>query len=283
MHKIAFLFLTIDNPHFPKLWDSYFRGNKEKYSLYIHPKNREKVTWKNKNIIKNLQETEWGFIVHAYIELFRAAYQDSKNQKFVTISESDVPIQRFSKFYDECMSDDRSWIKFKKIKNYNWKERINKQPKKDRPKHFIKHLARFCLNREHVKQLLQKNKEQQLAFFYNMHVGDEFFLSVLYPIHNVRNFAVTYDDWDYVNIELQKIKDNKKKLYELQEKNGKNYSHSLKELQNLYNQIAKNPKSITNVRDDLEFIKQCPSYFYRKFTKKSNISDYWKEIIQYHA
>lgn len=283
MHKIAFLFLTIDNPHFPKLWDSYFRGNKEKYSLYIHPKNREKVTWKNKNIIKNLQETEWGFIVHAYIELFRAAYQDPKNQKFVTISESDVPIQRFSKFYDECMSDDRSWIKFKKIKNYNWKERINKQPKKDRPKHFIKHLARFCLNREHVKQLLQKNKEQQLAFFYNMHVGDEFFLSVLYPIHNVRNFAVTYDDWDYVNIELQKIKDNKKKLYELQEKNGKNYSHSLKELQNLYNQIAKNPKSITNVRDDLEFIKQCPSYFYRKFTKKSNISDYWKEIIQYHA
>ena len=282
MHKIAFLFLTIDKPHFPKLWDSYFRGNKEKYTLYIHPKNREKVTWKNKNIIKNLQETEWGFIVHAYIELFRAAYQDPENQKFVTISESDVPIQRFSKFYDDCMSDGRSWIKFKKIKNYNWKERINKQPKKDRPKHFIKHLARFCLNREHVKQLLQKNKEQQLAFFYSMHVGDEFFLSVLYPIHNVRNFAVTYDDWDYVNMELIKIKDKKKQLYELQEKNGKNYSQSLKELQNNNNQIAKNPKSITNVRDDLQFIKQCPSYFYRKFTKKSNISDYWKEIIQSH-
>lgn len=282
MHKIAFLFLTIDNPHFPKLWDSYFRGNKEKYTLYIHPKNREKVTWKPKNIIKNLQETEWGFIVHAYIELFRAAYQDPENQKFVTISESDVPIQRFSKFYDDCMSDGRSWIKFKKIKNYNWKERINKQPKKDRPKHFIKHLARFCLNREHVKQLLERNKEQQLEFFYNMHVGDEFFLSVLYPIHNVKNFAVTYDDWNYVNLELQKIKEKKKQLYELQEKNGKNYSQSLKELQNNYNQIAKNPKSITNVRDDLQFIKQCPSYFYRKFTKKSNISDYWKEIIQSH-
>ena len=282
MHKIAFLFLTIDNPHFPKLWDSYFRGNKEKYTLYVHPKNREKVTWKPKNIIKNLQETEWGFIVHAYIELFRAAYQDPENQKFVTISESDVPIQRFSKFYDDCMSDGRSWIKFKKIKNYNWKERINKQPKKDRPKHFIKHLARFCLNREHVKQLLERNKEQQLEFFYNMHVGDEFFLSVLYPIHNVKNFAVTYDDWNYVNLELQKIKEKKKQLYELQEKNGKNYSQSLKELQNNYNQIAKNPKSITNVRNDLQFIKQCPSYFYRKFTKKSNISDYWKEIIQAH-
>jgi hypothetical protein len=282
MYKIAFLFLTIDNPHFPKLWDSYFRGNKEKYTLYIHPKNREKVTWKSKNIIKNLQETEWGFIVHAYIELFRAAYQDPENQKFVTISESDVPIQSFSKFYDDSMSDGRSWIKFKKIKNYNWKERINKQPKKDRPKHFIKHLARFCLNREHVKQLLEKNKEQQLEFFYHMHVGDEFFLSVLYPIHNVKNFAVTYDDWNYVNLELQKIKEKKKQLYELQEKNGKNYSQSLKELQNNYNQIAKNPKSITNVRDDLQFIKQCPSYFYRKFTKKSNISDYWKEIIQAH-
>ena len=221
MQQIAFLFLILDNPHFPKIWDSYFRGHKEKYNIYIHPKFRDKTTWKPKNIIKNLQETAWGYIVHAYIELLRTAYQNPNNIKFVTISESDVPIQRFDNFYEDSMKDKRSWIKFSKIKKYNWQERIGKQPNKNKPVHFIKHLARFCLNREHVGELLKKSKEKQLEFFYKMHVGDEFFLSVLYPITNVKNFAVTYDDWDYVHKELVKIKNKKRECFEIQEKTGK--------------------------------------------------------------
>ena len=47
-----------------------------------------------------------------------------------------------------------------------------------------------------------------------MHVGDEFFLSVLYPLKNVKDFAVTYDDWDYVHDLGKKIKEKKRKLYE---------------------------------------------------------------------
>lgn len=282
MTQIAFLFLILDNPHFPKIWDSYFRGHKDKYNIYIHPKYREKTVWKTKNIIENIQETSWGHIVRAYIELFKEAYKNPHNMKFVTISESDVPIKSFDIFYNDCINDPRSWIKFLKIKDYNWKERINKQPNQNKPKHFIKHLARFCLNRHHVGELLQKSKEKQLEFFYKMHVGDEFFLSVLYPINNVQNFAVTYDDWDYVNYEKQKIKNEKRKCYEIQEKTGKNMSLELKLLQNKYNNIAKNPKTITHVEDDLEQIKKCKSYFYRKFSKDSNIEKYWKEIIAYN-
>ena len=115
-----------------------------------------------------------------------------------------------------------------------------------------------------------------------MHVGDEFFLSVLYPITNVKNFAVTYDDWDYVHKELVKIKNKKRECFEIQEKTGKNMSKNLQNLQNKYDNIAKNPKTITNVEDDIEFIKNCDSYFYRKFSKNSNIEKYWKEIIKYH-
>ena len=279
MHQIAFLFLILDNPNFPKIWDSYFRGNKDKYNIYIHSKNTEKTLWKSKNIIEKIQETSWGHIVSAYIELFREAYKNPLNMKFLTISESDIPIKSFDTFYDDCISDKRSWIKFLKIKNYNWKERINKQPNQNKPKHFIKHLARFCLNREHVGELLQKSKEKQLEFFYKMHVGDEFFLSVLYPINNVRDFAVVYDDWDYIEHEKQKIKNEKRKCYEIQEKMGKDMSHELKILQNKFNNIAKSPKTIVNVEDDLEKIKKCTSYFYRKFSKDSNIEKYWKEII----
>ena len=282
MHQIAFLFLILDNPNFPKIWDSYFRGHKDKYNIYIHSKQKEKTLWKSKNIIEKIQETSWGHIVSAYIELFREAYKNPYNMKFLTISESDIPIKSFDTFYDDCISDKRSWIKFLKIKNYNWKERINKQPNQNKPKHFIKHLARFCLNREHVGELLQKSKEKQLEFFYKMHVGDEFFLSVLYPINNVRDFAVVYDDWDYIEHEKQKIKNEKRKCYEIQEKTGKDMSQELKILQNKFNNIAKSPKTIVEVEDDLEKIKKCKSYFYRKFSKNSNIEKYWKEIILSH-
>ena len=48
--KIAFLFLTLENPNFPKIWDKYFRSHKDKYSIYIHPKYPELLTCKKKNI-----------------------------------------------------------------------------------------------------------------------------------------------------------------------------------------------------------------------------------------
>ena len=278
MKQIAFLFLTIENPNFTKIWDSYFRNKSSKYNLYIHPKYPEKVTWKKSKIIKNLKETGWGFIVEAYYELLKSAFQNKNNVKFVTISESDVPIKDFDTFYNDCINDEKSWIKFLKIKKYNWEERIKKQPKNGKSPFFIKHYARFCLNRKHVEELLLKYEE--LKFFMKMQVGDEFFLSVLHPIKNVKNFDVTYDDWEYVHELGIKIKDEKRKIYEEQEKNGKNRSNKLKKLQNEFNQISKNPKTIINVEEDLDKIKECKSYFYRKFDKKSNIEKYWKNIIK---
>ncbi len=282
MEQIAFLFLTIDNPHFPKIWDSYFRNKSSKFNIYIHPKYPENVTWKKNKIIDNLKETGWGFIVDAYYELLKAAYKNKKNIKFVTISESDVPIKDFDTFYNDCITDKDSWIKFMKLKKYNLKERIGKQPSKNKPNNIIKHYARFCLNREHVKELL--NNYDKLHFFIKMQVGDEFFLSVLYPIVNVKNFTVTHDDWDYIHQLQKKIKDEKKKIYENQEKTGSNrssISNNLKVLNNEYNKISKSPKTIINVSDeDLDKIKQSKSYFYRKFDKKSDIEKYWKNIVQ---
>ena len=34
-------------------------------------------------LIKNLKETSWGFIVEAYYELFKAAYENKDNVKFL--------------------------------------------------------------------------------------------------------------------------------------------------------------------------------------------------------
>jgi len=56
----------------------------------------------------------------------------------------------------------------------------------------------------------------------------------------------------------------------------------IKKLQEEFNNIAKNPKTIINTKPDLENIKNCTSFFYRKFDPKSNIEKYWNKIIEYH-
>ena len=282
MKKIAFLFLTLENPNFTKIWNKYFRGHKDKYTIYIHAKYPEKVTWKKKHIIENLQETAWGYITRALIELLKEAYKDPYNYKFVTISESCIPIQSFDNFYQDAILDSRSWIKKMNITKYNYEERIDKtiysSSNKIIPEYFLKNYARFCLNRTHVMILLQKYEE--LKFFHNMHVGDEFFLTVLYPFKNIRDYAVTYDDWEYVNIQKKIIKDKIRSLYIIQEKYHINKSNEILKEKEIFNNIAKNPKTIVKVEDDLEKIKNCDSYFYRKFAKNSNIEKYWNEIIK---
>lgn len=300
--KIAFLFLLIDNPHFPELWDKYFKNNEDKYSLYIHPKYPDKHFWKPDNIIKNIEETAWGFITKAYIELFKEAYKNKENVKFITISESCVPIKSFDIFYNECLNKiniDKSWIKTMKIKKYDFHERIMKhvdniiESKEDiiipKLKNFIKHYARFCLRRQDVENIINASIKGKMDFFNTMHVGDEFFLTVISPLNknNYIDFAVIYDDWDYVREEIKKINKLIKKAYNFIEdnENKKNkkeitkYTIQIDELKTLKNNIAKNPKTITNVIDDLDNIKNTNSYFYRKFNKTSNIDEFWEEII----
>lgn len=283
MKKIAFLFLTLDNPNFPKIWNEYFKGNEDKYTIYIHPKYPEKVRWNKDRIIKNLQETSWGFITRSYIELLKEAYKDPDNYKFITLSESCIPIQSFYAFYKECIKDDQSLIKISHISKYDWEQRLLIKNYKDskEAKKFIKHYARFCLSRGHVKLLLSKQKE--LERFHTMHVGDEFFLSVLYPLKNYKDFDVTYDDWEYKIKIGTEIKNIIRNLYIEQETiPGVNKTDEIQMYQEKFEDLMKNPKTIIDVKSDLDKIKKCKSFFYRKFSKDSNIERYWDEIIKAH-
>jgi len=266
MKKIAFLFLIIDNPYFPKIWDKYFKNNKGKYNIYIHPKFPEKLTWKKKCMIKNLKETSWGFITEAYRELFKEAYKDKDNYKFVAITESCVPIQSFDNFYNTAISEPNSWIRLMRLTRYDREIRLKVDG------NFIKHSASFCLNRQHVKLLLIRKK--QMSFFHKIPSGDEFFLSTLQPLKNYTDFPVTYYDWDWTNEQLQIIKNKMK--------HTQNEDEYVK-LKQEFESIAKHPKTIVNVKEDLDKIKNCKSFFYRKFDRTSNIEKYWKKIISHHS
>jgi hypothetical protein len=286
--KIAFLFLIIDNPHFTDIWDEYFKGNEDKYTIYIHPKYPEKHIWKPECIIKELKETKWGFITRAYTELIREAYKDKDNYKFITVSESCLPIKPFNVLYDEIMSNDDSYIKRMLITKYDCQERIKKhiEAVKDTDiiipdkYSFMKNYARFCLSRYHANKLLIADKEGRMEFFNTMHVGDEFFLTVLQPLDKYKDFAITFDDWAYVKKAVKKINIKIEKLYELQETKHINENDKIQELRKLKEDIAKNPKTIIKVtKQDLLQMRETKSFFYRKFGKDSNIEKYIKKFI----
>lgn len=291
--KIAFLFLLIDNPNFPELWDEYFKNiDSNKYSIYIHPKHKNKHSWRPQNVIKNIVKTSWGCIVSAYLELFKEAFKNKSNYKFITISESCLPIKSFDKLYEESLKDNRSFIGFLDLKKYDIKDRILKHSEelniRINTSDIFKHNARFMLNRKHVKEILSlyENKDQNLEFYRTMHVGDEFFLNSLKKndSKNIRNFSITHDDWEYVFLKIKHINSIIKKLYKKYESNRPDkdkFLNKILELQELKKEISKSPKSIEKVTSrDLDLIRNSESFFYRKFTPKSNIDIYWKNILK---
>lgn len=274
--KIAFLFLILDNPNFPEIWDKYFKGKEDKINIYIHPKYPQSHTWKPECIIENLQPTGWGFIVDAYLELFKVAYENKDNYKFITISESCLPIKPFDYLYDKIIKNniDLSLIKIMKISSYDYNTRLSNEIKNLFKNHLIKHYARMCLSRTHVNDLLKNISKVKI--FSTMHVGDEFFLSSITPLRNYIDMAVTFDDWEYVDKIKKQIKYEIKLLYEEQESNNKiNNTEKIKILKDKFNDIAKNPKTIVKVsKEDLKNISTTKSFFYRKFDKKSDINKY---------
>lgn len=272
--KIAFLFLTLDNPLFPDIWDYYLDGYQEYYNIYIHPKYPNKVTWHPENIINNLKNTEWGLIVDAYLSLFKEAYNDKNNIKFVIISESCIPIKSFNIMYDIVMENiNESFIKLSHISKYDYEVRLSKKIKHKYKNNLIKHYSRMCLSRYHVKKLLSTSDVND---FIDMKVGDEFFLSSIMPIKNNINYAITFDDWDYV-IKITNIIKNK--IKKLNNNDNDNKSKILL-LQNEYNELRKHPKKINIVdKHDLYNITNTDSLFYRKFDKNSNIRKYIYDFI----
>lgn len=287
MKKIAFLFLTIDNIHFPKLWEDFFDDNWENINIYCHPKNPENVTvpWLRNNIIPNLVDTGWGYIVNAYRELLKCAIKNKDNIKFITISESCVPIVRFHDLYKNLLmmeNINKSYIKTMNISSYDWEARIKTQDNwSNMDITWKKHYARFCLSRQHVNILLKN--EDKLDFFGKMHVGDEFFLSIINDDENIIDRAITFDNWDRTNKKVKVIKNQIKKLYK---QNGS--LDEIEKLKLLYQDIGRNPHSYSNVdnRDVVE-AKKTDSFFWRKFPKESNIEKFtlykkrnkdWKKI-----
>ena len=264
-YKIAFLFLTIGDIHQPNVWTKYFKDNKHKVSIYTHAKYPEKIVTPWLNVIPTV-DTAWGKITNAYYHLFQEAMKDPNNVKFVTISESCIPLKKFDAFYDTITEDIRtSYVKFMKPSNYDIEDRIKTQPGYERYEPFIKHYARMCLSRYHVAKLLN----EPFDFFNNMHVGDEFFLTLLHlqpGVDFVKDFEITYDNWDtqekykQLTVEINKLKEQQRSDNSFLIEDKIRIKKALRKV------AANNPRTYTTIGvKELEEALNKESFFWRKF------------------
>ena len=100
--KIAFCFLTIGDINHHEIWYEFFKNNKDKISIYVHPKHKDLVKSFFKDyIIKENIKTGWGNIslVDATNLLIKNALIDYNNYKIILVSDSCIPIKSFDYIY----------------------------------------------------------------------------------------------------------------------------------------------------------------------------------------
>ncbi|KAG0470685.1 hypothetical protein HPP92_017385 [Vanilla planifolia] len=113
-HKIAFMFLTPASLPFEKLWEKFFLGNEERFSIYVHASREKPVHVSPLFIGQNIhsEKVSWGKIsmVDAEKRLLANALQDTDNHHFVLLSESCIPLHNFDYVYNYLMETNISFV-----------------------------------------------------------------------------------------------------------------------------------------------------------------------------
>lgn len=114
--KIAFMFLTKGPLPLAPLWERFFKGHEGRYSIYIHslPSYNEEFpsssVFYRRHVPSKL--TEWGkmSMCDAERRLLANALLDISNEYFILLSESCIPLYKFSLVYQYIAKSKYSYI-----------------------------------------------------------------------------------------------------------------------------------------------------------------------------
>ncbi|XP_062178628.1 glycosyltransferase BC10-like isoform X1 [Phragmites australis] len=112
--KIAFMFLTPSSLPFEKLWEKFFMGHEDRYTIYVHASRDRPIHTSPIFTGRDIRSEKviWGTIsmVDAEKRLLAHALHDSENQHFVLLSESCVPLHNFDYIYSYLMETNVSFV-----------------------------------------------------------------------------------------------------------------------------------------------------------------------------
>ena len=211
--NFALCFLTVGDLSQPAMWEAFLDGAGSA-SIYCHPKHPADVAtgFLRDSIIGERVATAHGHVslVEATLNLFRAAYADHRNQHFILLSDSAVPVVAYAD-----VERDLTGLAGKSIISFRipaaGTEHFRRQsalPADCRFPPFFEHDQWVVLSREHVSLLLEK---PQLQDFARMFAPDEhYFMNVLahrcgMKPDEVLNRRKTFVNWK--DREVKEVKD----------------------------------------------------------------------------
>jgi len=207
---VALCFLTIADLSQPAMWDAFF-ARADGATVYCHAKQPDEVTTgllKN-GIIAERVATAHGkaSLVEASLNLFRAAFVDVRNEHFILLSETTVPIVPFADVARGLGGlAGKSLISFRIPAQGT--EHFRRQAALAEGCHFtpfFEHDQWIILSRRHVGLLLEKPK---LHCFARMFAPDEhYFMNVLVHHCGMRPDEVLNRRRTFVNWKERQVKE----------------------------------------------------------------------------
>ncbi|KAG4189927.1 hypothetical protein ERO13_A07G000600v2 [Gossypium hirsutum] len=197
--KIAFLFLTSGTLHFEPLWDKFFRGHEDRFSVYVHASREKPVHTSHYFIGRDIhrETVVWGKFSMVDIErrLLARSLLDPDNQQFLLLSDSCVPLHNFDYVYNYLMLTNVSFIDW-------YSERMMPEVEKNA---FRKGSQWFSMKRQHAIIVMADNLYyRKFKNYCKPHMdgrncySDEHYLPTFFNMidpSGVANRSVTYVDW----------------------------------------------------------------------------------------
>ncbi|GMI89528.1 hypothetical protein like AT4G31350 [Hibiscus trionum] len=208
--KIAFLFLTTGTLHFEPLWDKFFRGHEDRFSVYVHTSREKPVHTSPYFIGRDIhgETVVWGKIPMIDIErrLLAQSLLDPDNQQFVLLSDSCVPLHNFDYVYNYLMLTNVSFIDCFVDHGPHGTGRYSERMRPEVEKNaFQKGSQWFTMKRQHALVVMADNLYYRKFKNYckpNMDgrncYADEHYLPTLFNLIDpggIANRSVTYVDW----------------------------------------------------------------------------------------
>ncbi|TYJ24758.1 hypothetical protein E1A91_A07G000900v1 [Gossypium mustelinum] len=226
--KIAFLFLTPGTLHFEPLWDKFFRGHEDRFSVYVHASREKPVhtshyfigrdihretvlkrkEGKKKKKLSKDGRVVWGKFSMVDIErrLLARSLLDPDNQQFLLLSDSCVPLHNFDYVYNYLMLTNVSFIDcFVDLGPHGtgrYSERMMPEVEKNA---FRKGSQWFSMKRQHAIIVMADNLYyRKFKNYCKPHMdgrncySDEHYLPTFFNMidpSGVANRSVTYVDW----------------------------------------------------------------------------------------
>jgi len=190
--KIAFCFLIYDSINHEELWKKFFeKSTKSKYNIYIHYKENLPLKYFEENKLDHCIETAWGHksLVQASNLLFKKAFDDTANYKFVLLSNSCIPLKSFDNVYDFLTKDNMGYVNESGYSDYYKDFDIYKR----NPELFAKTSQWVILNREIVEKIGLVD-DDVIEQNFNMYGPDEIYYYTWMKHHNLDDQVVKFNN-----------------------------------------------------------------------------------------